>query len=473
MKILGDALSRPIIIITTALTIFGLLAVLSASSVMGARLPECGYNSLYFFERQFISLILGIGFLVGARYYIDLDRWRRYMSWPFVFVCILLAIAVLFCPSQNGAKRWISLGFFNIQVGEIAKIALICFWADFLARNRAKMGQISDIYRGDWSPLKRWLSEVKEDVKPFFYPMLLTGFLLFFIEAGHDMGTLVLILAIVCSMLYVGGATNRLVVKVVVAMLICVGPLIFMAGYRVERVRTWIDPLKYSETGGYQAVNSFMAIASGGVWGNGVPLSAQKYGFLPEQHTDFIYAVICEEIGFVGTMGLLALFALFCYCGFKLATRCKDPYRSLLAFGITCQISMQALINVAVVTGAVPNKGFPLPFVSYGGSSLCMTLFSVGILLNIADSYRRSGVVRLVTARSGRRINRGATLSSSSDSGISPISSGEWQAVVLSHVVHAEPKLPQPKVDAGWKRVIPLNMRTREQREQLRRMRRS
>ena len=278
-------------------------------------------------------------------------------------------------------------------------------------------------------------------------------------------------------MLYVSGMSKRLLLRLFMIMGVSFSLLLMLFSYRTERIKAWIEPMKYANETAYQAVNSFMAIASGKVWGCGMPFSGQKYGFLPEQHTDFIYAVICEEIGFVGSMGILALFALLCYCGFRLSSRCKDPYRALLAFGISVQIALQVLINVAVVTGLAPNKGLPLPLISYGGSSMCITLFSIGLLLNISDTYRRSGAVKRRTVNKRGSVRRWHTISNSllpypsesSDVRVSPISSGEWRKIVGSDPDNQKRHLPGPRVKEGWK-VIDINESTRKRRERMKKV---
>ncbi|MDO5296645.1 MAG: putative peptidoglycan glycosyltransferase FtsW [bacterium] len=477
MKFLGDSVGRPIAIIAIALSAFGLIAVLSASASTGASDPACGFNSLYFFIRQFISFGLGIGLLLTARHWINLDKARKWLSLPAFLICLALAVAVLFFPSQNGAKRWIHLGFFNVQVGEICKVIFVCFWADLLARRRTRIGETDDVNREGLPQWKRWLQELREDVRPFLGPLLLSFFMLGIIEMGRDLGTLILIALTIVSMLFVAGLSMRLLFRAFVVMTVVLLPLLFFVSYRFERMKAWVAPMDYASTTAYQAVNSFMAIASGKVWGCGMPFSGQKYGFLPEQHTDFIYAVICEEIGFVGSMGILTLFALLCYCGFRLASRCKDPYRALLAFGISSQMALQVLINVSVVTGLAPNKGLPLPLISYGGSSMCITLFSIGLLLNIADTYRRSGAVKKKTVYKRHSVRRGHTLSNSllpypsesSDVRTSPISSGEWRKIVGSDPENQKRHLPGPRVKEGWK-VIDINESSRQRRERLKKV---
>lgn len=477
MRFLGDSVGRPIAIIAIALSALGLIAVLSASASTGASDPACGCSSLYFFIRQAISCVLGMGLLLAARHCINLDKARKFLSLPSFLICIVLAIAVLFFPSQNGAKRWIHLGFFNVQVGEICKVIFVCFWADLLARRRARIGETEDVNREGLAPWRRWLQELREDVRPFLGPLLLSFGMLIIIEMGRDLGTLFLIAMTVVSMLFVAGLPIRLLIRAFGVMAVILLPLLLLVSYRAERIKAWVSPMDYASTTAYQAVNSFMAIASGKVWGCGMPFSGQKYGFLPEQHTDFIYAVICEEIGFVGSMGILTLFALLCYCGFRLASRCKDPYRALLAFGISAQIAMQVLLNVSVVTGLLPNKGLPLPLISYGGSSMCITLFSLGLLLNIADTYRRSGAVKKKTVYKRRSVRRGHTISNSllpypsesSDVRTSPISSGEWRKIVCSDPVNQKRHLPGPRVKEGWK-VIDINENSRKRRERIKKV---
>ena len=476
MKSYRDAMGRPIMIITMFLLAVGVVAVLSASASTGASDAGCGYNSLYFFGRQLLAITCGLCGLFWMRH-IDLDKCRNFLGVPTMLASVALSLVALACPAQNGAHRWINLGPINFQVGELAKLACVCFWALFLTKHRDELGRnISDpdVSKPIW---KRWINELKEEVWPLLSAIGLTAILLLVIELGHDLGTLVLIVATIAGMVYVAGLSMRSVLRVLACIVPIAAMLIFGMSYRVSRITSWIDPLaNYDKVGGgYQAVNSFVAIASGGLWGRGVPFSGQKYGFLPEQHTDFIYAVICEEIGTVGTFGILTLFGLLVYCGFKLASRCKDPYRSLLAFGITFQLGLQVLINVGVVTGVLPNKGLPLPFISYGGSSVVITLISIGLLLNISDSSRQSGVVKRKERRPAKRVVRAISLSSSSsETNIAPISSGEWRAVVRAHDVHEEPNLPHPKVDSGWSRVVNIKRApSREQRERLRRIRKA
>ena len=462
-------LTGTIMTIILSLVGFGLLVMLSASLGLGAMSAEYEYSSLHFFVRQLLFMVVGLVLMFVIYKGPDIGELRSKFTRPLVGATIILLIWTLCSASVNGVHRWISVGGFRFQPGELAKLTVILLWAWYLVNNRKKIMEVTRVQaaavkskngsreKSSWLCIfsKDWLKAqwrgAFESVKVLWPAMFISLLILGLIELGKDLGTVIVIVATMAIMIFVAGTAIELMTVALIGGGMVGVALLLKESYRMSRIASWLDPFAYQEEGGYQAVNSFIAIGSGGFWGVGIPFSRQKFDFLPEMHCDFIYAIICEELGFVGAFGLLLLFVCLICCCLRIASDCKDPYKSMVTFGIAVQIIGQALFNIGVVTGLLPNKGLPLPFVSAGGSSLMVTLISMGILLNISRYVETDPKQEVIKPKKRKIPREGATISSSDQQVcVTPVSSNEWEAIVASSRVKNETKLPRPAIKASW-----------------------
>lgn len=351
-----------LLLITILLCFFGVVMVTSASSPIAA--SEL-HDSLYYLKRHLIGLAVGVVFLVIFMS-IDYRKLRRLATVFFLGVIVLLAI--IFIPGvgkeAGGAARWIDLGLFNLQPSELAKLAVVLYAAYFLSRKKKDYSRFSEL------------------IFPLF---ILVGLALALIIMQPDMGTTIIISFVLFILLFLGGI-NWLQLSVVgIAGLAAAFILIFTKAYRKARFFAFLNPEKDPLGSGFHIRQSLIALGSGNIYGKGLGKGLQKFFYLYAPHTDFIFAVIGEELGILGTVGLIIFYFLFAYLGIKISYRAPDRFGKLLGFGITSIIIFQAIINMAAVTGALPVTGIPLPLISYGSSSLVVTLAEIGILLNIAS----------------------------------------------------------------------------------------
>lgn len=363
-----DWLARPqapfqlILGASALLLMLGLVMVTSASSVTAYATMG---SSFAVAKKQAIWVAIGLpAFFLGLRLPI---RVYRKLGYPLLALAALLLLAVLVPgvgASVNGARRWIALpAGLQLQPSEPAKLALLIWGADLLARKERLLDQ------------RRHL----------LIPLLpVTVILAALVMAEPDMGTTIVLLTITCALLWFAGAPLILFGGTGLAAAGGLGLLAVAAPYRLARLTSFLNPFRHAQTTGYQAVQGLYALASGGWWGVGLGASRAKWFYLPNQYTDYIFAIIGEELGLVGALSVLALFALLGYAGIRTATACTDPLARLLAGGITAWLISQALVNIGYVAGVLPVTGIPLPMVSFGGSSLVPTLFAVGILAGLA-----------------------------------------------------------------------------------------
>jgi cell division protein FtsW len=374
---------RALLLAVAALTTFGLVMVFSASEVQGWL---WFHNPAYYFEHQLIWLALGV-ILLFATANIDYHRLRP-LAWPLGVVTVVLMVLVLlphFGVEVNGARRWLRIGPLQMQPAELAKIAAIVFMALWLERHRDR------------------LSSLENGVVPF---LALLGFTILLVILERDLGTTLIVAGILLAQFLVAGGRKRHVLLLVLIMALCVYIFIRMEPYRLHRILAFIDPWSDPLNTGFQAIQSVVALGSGGFAGVGLGHSIQKYQWLPFAHTDFIFAIIGEETGLLGTSAVLALFGLFAYRGYRVALKAPDAFGSLLACGVTTWIALQAMINIAAVTVTLPTTGIPLPFISYGGSSLAIALLAVGILINVSTQSEKVGWIRHASIDLGRRNGR-------------------------------------------------------------------
>lgn len=343
--------------IMIVLLILGTINVFSSSFI----LSEADYNTPYFFlKKHIINVVIGlIFFTVG--FFVDYHHWRKWMPIILSITVIMLILVLIIGPSVNGARRWLPLPFFQIQPAEIAKLVSIMMMAAYLAMC-----------------IKRNIP-----VTPLNYQTGIIGVMFVLTEKEPDMGTACIIMGVPLIMMMVAGMSAKWSGGLVSVMLIGAIIMIFLQPYRLERVKVTWDPWADAQNVGYQTVQSLSAIGSGELWGMGLGVGVSKYDYLPEAHTDFAFAIFCQENGFVGALLVFMLFAAFTVYSARIANKAPDAYGQILAAGILLLIVGQAVANLLMVGGAFPVVGVPLPFISYGGTSLICTMAAMGILINI------------------------------------------------------------------------------------------
>ncbi len=346
--------------VTLLLVFVGLVMVFSASAVMAKDRYGSGY---YFVLRQMIWAVGGIVAMVVA---MKVD-YRRYKNPAVVFsalgITAVLLISVFFLDRAHNTHRWIHWDGLSFQPSELAKPVLILFLSFFLESRTRSMN--------DW----------RNTLLPAVIP---TVIFLGLIVLQPDLGTAIACAAVTACILFVGGLELRYLGYGLAASLLPLYFLIFHVAYRRERILAFLNPYSDPQRAGFHIIQSLIAVSTGGIGGIGLMEGKQKLFYLPEPHTDFIFSVICEELGLVGAIVIIALFAIFLWRGIRTALRTQDMFGRFLAVGITSMIVVQAFINISVVLGMMPTKGIPLPFLSYGGSSLFITLACVGVLLNVS-----------------------------------------------------------------------------------------
>jgi cell division protein FtsW len=347
------------------LVVLGLVMVLSASDV--SSFQQSG-NAYALFEKQLMWLLAGLP-LAFAAARLPL-RYVRRLGYPLLAVAVAGLCAVLvpgIGVSAYGATRWIGVGSLTVQPSEIAKLALVVWGADLLCRK--------------WRLLDSW--------KHLLLPLVPVGvFVGALVMVEPDMGTTIVLLLVVFALLWVAGAPGRLFGLLLAGMAALGAFLAIAEPYRLARLTSFLHPFRDSQVGGYQAVQGIYALAAGGWWGKGLGSSAEKWGYLPNAHTDFIFAIIGEELGLVGTLLVIALFAVLGFAGMRIAQRTTDQFVRLAAAAITVWLVGQAIVNMGAVVGVLPITGIPLPFISFGGSALLPTLVAVGLLASFARTEK-------------------------------------------------------------------------------------
>jgi cell division protein FtsW len=371
----GELESRLLVLVTLGLVAFGLVMVYSATSAAAAL--GNGDPSSYL-KRQAAYALLGIGLLIGAS---RLDyRKLKALAPPLVLSSLGLCLLVLAAGTQvNGARRWLVLGPATFQPSELAKLSLAIWVAAYLARRRAPQ-------------------TLRELLRPIG---LLAAIFCGVILLEPDLGTVIAIVVMLTAVLLVAGTPVR-PLAAAGSLAVALGLLaIWIEPYRRARVFSFLDPWHDAQGAGFQTVQALIGLGSGGILGDGLGQGIQKVNYLPEAHTDMIFAVIGEELGLLGTTALIFGYAVFAYAGLRIALVTRDPFAKRLAAGIVALVCGQAVINLAAVLGLAPLTGIPLPFVSYGGSGLVVQLASVGVLLNIAGGH--AGARRAAVPDRGRR----------------------------------------------------------------------
>jgi cell division protein FtsW len=370
--------------LAAGLALFGAMMVYSASAMIAVR-ESGGASQFTYFYKQFGFTLAGLAVMfIASR--VD----HRRLSNPVVVYTIfagtvVMLVAVFAFPEINGARRWIRMGPFSLQPSELAKIALPIFLAYFLTRNEDRVG------------------EIKSTVIPCVGALVLLGGIVF---VEPDLGTTIVLCAIFSAVYFAAGAKILHIASVAAVMVVGALFAVLLAPWRVERLMAFLDPFAHSDDAGYQVVQSLYAIGSGGVFGEGFAKGQQKLFYLPYPYSDFIFSVVGEELGLIGTLAVLVAFGLLLWRGTRAAMKAPDRFGMLLGIGIITGIIVQALFNISVVISLLPAKGIPLPFISYGGSSVLVTMAAVGILLNISrqgSEGRWESAAEPVHRKKGRR----------------------------------------------------------------------
>jgi cell division protein FtsW len=353
------SVDRWLFTVTMLLVFVGLVMVFSASAVMARE----RFGSEYaFLSKQLMWAAAGLIAMVLAMQ-VDYRRYRHpALVFPLLGLTTLLLISVFFLDRSHNTHRWFRVGAFSFQPSELAKPVLILFLAYFLA------GRTKD------------MDDARNTLLPAAAPVVV---LLGLIVLQPDLGTAIACASIAACILYVAGMRLRYFAYAVGASLVPLYFLIFHVAFRRDRILAFLNPYAERQKAGFHLIQSLIAVSTGGITGTGLMEGKQKLFYLPEPHTDFIFAVTAEELGLVGAMFVVTLFAIFLWRGMRASWRTEDVFGRYLAVGITSMVVLQAFINISVVLGMMPTKGIPLPLVSYGGSSLFVTLACVGVLLNI------------------------------------------------------------------------------------------
>ena len=361
----SGGVDAPLLAITLLLTVFGVVMVYSASAVFAARMH---HNAQFFLVRQGLYAVVGAA---AMAFIASLDHKRlRALSYPALISTFALMLAVPFLGHRvNGAVRWIRLGPINLQPSEIAKVALVAWLAHSLSKKHEKIRTFS---------------------VGFLPHLMMAGALMLLCLQQRDMGSAVVLLALTFTLLFIAGARlGYIMLAGLVAAPVGVW-LVTGTSYRLQRWLAFTNPFapEYRRGISYQLVESLLGFGAGGITGVGLGDSRQKLFYLPEAHTDFISAIIGEELGFVGVAALMLAYIGMVWRGAVIASRARDDHGTYLAFGMTMLLALQALINLGVAMGQLPTKGLTLPFISYGGSSLIVDLAAVGVLLSVSRSAK-------------------------------------------------------------------------------------
>ncbi len=348
-----------------ALVSVGVVMVYSASAIVAADRFRDPY---FFLKKQLFWAVLGFGCLWATMtlHYRLLER----IMLPLLVLSLILLVLVLIPPfSQeiNGTRRWFRWGPVSFQPAELAKFSLVVYLAAFLTRRREVVERF-------------WLGLVP--------PLLVAGSMAGLVLLQPDLGSSLTLVALAFCLLFLAGGRLTQMALVAASALPFVAVAIYMAPYRLKRIMAFVDPWADPRGSGFQIIQSYLALGSGGFFGRGLGESKQKLFYLPEPHTDFIFAVLGEELGLLGAVSVVCLFGLLIWRGIRIGLGAPDPFGQFLALGLTTLLACQTLVNLGVVTGALPTKGLPLPFISFGGSSLLMAMVSTGVLLNLSQHAR-------------------------------------------------------------------------------------
>jgi len=352
-----------LLLVTIILLAIGLMMVTSASAPESLRLTK-GSNAFHFGVRQLINALIGLGLMLIAMKF-PYRNWKRFSIWILLSSIFFLVLVLFLAKDIKGSHRWLDLGFTNFQPSEYAKLGVILI-------------------------LSHYLAEIKKGISNFtigvVLPFLLVSLVCLLILLEPDLGTAMVIFATFMIMIFAAGARSSHLTFLTLFGVAAATVLVIIEPYRAKRLIAFINPWKDPQGDGWQIIQSLYALGSGGLFGMGLGMGRQKFNYLPEAHTDYIFSILGEELGLLGTITVIILFFMLAWRGYKAALSAGDFYGKILATGITSYLVFQALLNIGVVTSSIPVTGITLPFLSYGGSSLIISLLSVGILLNISKN---------------------------------------------------------------------------------------
>ncbi len=355
---------RSLMVIVLVLSVIGLIMIYSASGVLAQKYH---HDSAYFLKKQLVWMGLGISlFFIATR--IDYHQVQNVVFPIAALVFVLLVSVLLFGAEINGSQRWLRLGPISFQPSEVAKLFTVIYLAHYVVKKGEKM------------------RDFLEGLAP---ALVLIALQVMLIVVEPDLGASATILFLAVILLFLGGASLKHLFLIGTGVVPLLAYWVIKTPYRKERLLAYLNPSADPSASGFQMTQSYLALGSGGVVGMGLGEGRQKLFFLPEPHTDFIFSVIGEEFGMLGTLSLLLLFLLLLWGGWQIALMTEDPFGRMLAIGTTVMIALPALLNMGVVTGLLPTKGLPLPFVSYGGSSLLINWVAVGLLFNVSRGCKK------------------------------------------------------------------------------------
>ncbi len=363
------------LLIVIVLCLFGALMAFSASSVYAAQYHD---DSAYYIKRHILYLVLAtavtVPFVLKARPWF----WRFFGVASYaVSVVLLLLVLIIGSSYGSGATRWIQLGPISIQPSEIAKMAVILCIALIMSK-----------YERQINARQRFGGQFVYGV---LYPMIVFGFICGLVMLEHHLSGIIIIGLMGLVTMYIGGADKKWFLYLIALGVTAVVLVLLVSDYAMLRVTTWlnienVDPLGSA----WQTLQGLNAIGSGGFFGRGLGNSQQKYGYVSQPQNDFIFTIVCEELGFIGALAVILLFGLLVWRGFRIASKAPDKFTAIVVYGLTCKVALQAILNIAVVTNSVPNTGIALPFFSSGGTSLILQIFEMGIILSISRySYQK------------------------------------------------------------------------------------
>lgn len=356
------------LLIVIALALFGLVMAFSASSYFSYR--ETG-DSLYYFKRHVTFLIIAALFTVPMILFMRPKYWRPFGILVYAGSIVLLIAVLAIGMTGKGAQRWIDLGFITVQPSEIAKLGLIMFLSYIMSKNQKKI-ELNQRFGGQF----------KYGV---LYPGIAIAIICGLVVLERHLSGLIILGLLGLYIMFIGGTDKRWMLLIMAFGVVAVAVVLMFSGYAQERVNTWLNIEEADPQGSaWQNLQGLYAIGSGGFFGVGLGNSRQKYGYVAEPQNDFIFTIVCEELGFIGALSVIVLFILLILRGYKIASKAPDRFCSLVVYGLTTKTALQALLNIAVVTNSMPNTGISLPFFSSGGTALILQIIEMGIILSIS-----------------------------------------------------------------------------------------
>ena len=355
-------IDMPFLVITILLLIVGLVMMFSASYASAYAAKATGYKPTYYFARQGIFAAVGVGLMLATALIVNYE-WLRIFAFPILLVTsALMLLTPIIGLTGGGATRWISLGAFSFQPSEIAKITIIVCFANIISYYKDKMLNL-------------------KNMRPF---ILVWGFMVLTLLFQRHLSGIIIITCVSVAMVFMGGIPVKWILVPAIVGVVGLAIYLGVMDYAADRIMAWRDPWSVARDEGYQIVQSLLAIGSGGLMGLGLGRSRQKYLYLPEEHNDYIFPVVCEELGFVGAVAIILLFMLLILRGYWIAMHAKDRFGALLAGGISTLLALQVFFNIGVVTNFLPATGISLPFFSYGGTALVIQLVEMGLVLSVS-----------------------------------------------------------------------------------------